>query len=45
MAGEHVDAAASEGEDGQEGKDRARRLLQRLAPVIAPGHCLVWAQA
>jgi len=29
---------------GQEDEDRARRLLERLAPVIAPGHCLVCAQ-
>lgn len=30
---------------GQEDEGRARQLLERLAPVIAPGHCLVCAQA
>ncbi|MEU1791972.1 hypothetical protein ABZ553_40090 [Streptomyces sparsogenes] len=29
----------------QKDEDRARRLLRRLAPAIAPGHCLVCAQA
>ncbi|MEU0845929.1 hypothetical protein ABZ370_41665 [Streptomyces sp. NPDC005962] len=30
---------------GQEAEDRTRRLLDRLAPAIAPDHCLVCAQA
>lgn len=29
---------------GPEDEGRTRRLLQRLAPAIAPGHCLVCAQ-
>ena len=29
----------------QEDEDRVRRLLQRLAPTVAPGHCPVCAQS